>query len=179
MNAPGLTMSRSIGDSVAKEIGVISTPEVTVHKLSIENDLFLVLASDGIWDSMDNEDVINYIEFYREKSCKKIHKTKETASVHNSCIAQLLCEEARVRWLSIVQEEDVGIDDISCIILEINKGTNDIELNQKNSLNSPKFQEIDENCFNDMLAPSNNHMNDPKRGSQINISLNLQEFNHK
>jgi hypothetical protein len=33
-------------------------------------------------------------------------------------IAHLLCEEARYRWLGLVQEEDVIIDDISCVVME-------------------------------------------------------------
>jgi hypothetical protein len=30
-----------------------------------------------------------------------------------------LAEEARLRWFSIVEEEDVTIDDISCVVIEI------------------------------------------------------------
>jgi hypothetical protein len=38
----------------------------------------------------------------------------------------MLCEEARVRWLTVVEKEDVMIDDISAIVLEfsdVNKFT--------------------------------------------------------
>jgi len=30
----------------------------------------------------------------------------------------MLCEEARIRWLAIVEHEDVMIDDISAVIIE-------------------------------------------------------------
>ena len=40
-------MSRSIGDFVSKQVGVISEPEVNMFSLSNE-DKFLVLATDGI-----------------------------------------------------------------------------------------------------------------------------------
>jgi hypothetical protein len=39
--------------------------------------------------------------------------------VRNACIAHLLCEEARVRWKEIVEEEDVIIDDISVVVVEL------------------------------------------------------------
>ena len=41
-------MSRSIGDLLAKKIGVISTPVFTKHLINQNNDLFLVVASDGL-----------------------------------------------------------------------------------------------------------------------------------
>ena len=39
----------------------------------------------------------------------------------NSCIAHLLCEEARLRWLTLVECENVMIDDIGCVVIEFNK----------------------------------------------------------
>jgi serine/threonine protein phosphatase PrpC len=47
----GLAMSRSIGDIIAHTAGVSAEPEVTEHVIE-QNDLFLILASDGIWDVM-------------------------------------------------------------------------------------------------------------------------------
>jgi serine/threonine protein phosphatase PrpC len=46
---PGLAMSRSLGDSMAKSIGVIATPVVQQFTLEFERDLFAVIASDGVW----------------------------------------------------------------------------------------------------------------------------------
>jgi serine/threonine protein phosphatase PrpC len=48
-NLPGLAMSRSIGDKMASEIGVISTPIVQQLEHSPGQDQFIVVASDGIW----------------------------------------------------------------------------------------------------------------------------------
>ena len=45
---PGLAMSRSIGDNIAKNIGVISTPIIKSFQISPETDEFLAIASDGI-----------------------------------------------------------------------------------------------------------------------------------
>mmetsp|Transcript_12861 Transcript_12861/g.30859 ORF Transcript_12861/g.30859 Transcript_12861/m.30859 type:complete len:432 (+) Transcript_12861:37-1332(+) len=47
---PGLTVSRSLGDIVAKEIGVIPTPDVYWVKLSnLEAGATLVIATDAVW----------------------------------------------------------------------------------------------------------------------------------
>ncbi|KAL8522176.1 hypothetical protein ACS0TY_012356 [Phlomoides rotata] len=59
-DSPGLAMSRAFGDFVLKNNGIICTPEVTYHRLS-PNDAFLVLASDGVWDVLSNEQVMSII----------------------------------------------------------------------------------------------------------------------
>ena len=53
---PGLAMSRSIGDYIAKRIGVIFDPEITVTMRGDENK-YAIIASDGVWDCMSNERV--------------------------------------------------------------------------------------------------------------------------
>lgn len=66
-NMPGLAMSRSIGDGVAKKLGVISTPIVKTFFLSPGSDLFLILASDGVWDVLTNTEVIRYVDYFRKQ----------------------------------------------------------------------------------------------------------------
>ena len=41
-------MSRSIGDSIGKEIGIISVPICNSFMFDCDNDLFIILASDGL-----------------------------------------------------------------------------------------------------------------------------------
>lgn len=53
---PGLAMSRSIGDSVAAQVGVISEPEVLSVELTREHK-FLILASDGVWEFISSQAV--------------------------------------------------------------------------------------------------------------------------
>jgi len=52
----GLQVTRSIGDLDVKHLGVTSTPEVVRYDLGEDLD-FLVLASDGLWDVLSNEEV--------------------------------------------------------------------------------------------------------------------------
>ena len=112
-------MSRSLGDSIAKSIGVISKP-ISYHlPLCKARDQFIILGTDGIWDAMDNTEATNFIEKFRDKCLCSDGKQKKVVSVSNSNIAEFLCEEARFRWFEICSEEDVAIDDISAIVLEI------------------------------------------------------------
>jgi serine/threonine protein phosphatase PrpC len=53
---PGLAMSRSFGDEVAASAGTIAHPEIIEWKLTPE-DKFLILASDGVWEFIDSEEV--------------------------------------------------------------------------------------------------------------------------
>ncbi|KAK9143997.1 hypothetical protein Syun_013397 [Stephania yunnanensis] len=65
-----LATSRSIGDQYLKPY-VISVPEVTV-KDRTEEDEFLILASDGLWDVMSNE-----------VACKMVRKCFECARLRD------------------------------------------------------------------------------------------------
>ena len=116
-------MARSIGDTDGKSIGVISEPIVTEYTFSLMTDHFIVLGSDGIWDVMENEEVVNFVESYRHSCLRQPMEVPIGGSVKvrpaSATIAQLLCEEARVRWFTIVEKEDVMIDDISAVVLEL------------------------------------------------------------
>lgn len=59
-NAPGLAMSRALGDYCLKNYGVISEPEVT-HRRLTNKDKFIVLATDGVWDVLSNEQVVKTV----------------------------------------------------------------------------------------------------------------------
>ncbi len=62
-NFPGLAMSRSIGDFIAKKIGVINEPEIFDYNIC-EDDKFIILASDGLWEFVSNEDARNIVNLY-------------------------------------------------------------------------------------------------------------------
>lgn len=49
-------MSRSIGDETAHSIGVSENPEILRYDLKSE-DKFIVIASDGVWEFLTNEDI--------------------------------------------------------------------------------------------------------------------------
>ncbi|CAG9318324.1 unnamed protein product [Blepharisma stoltei] len=117
-NIPGLAVSRSIGDILGHRVGVIPDPIYSNFYYNKATDKFIVAASDGIWQVMDDIEVINFVDRYK-KYCKKHKGNGEyPARPSNSTIARLLCEEARRKWLLEVEKNDVIIDDISCVIVE-------------------------------------------------------------
>ncbi|CAL8468340.1 g7880 [Coccomyxa elongata] len=56
----GIQVSRSIGDADLKSEGLTAEPEVTARALD-EGDLFVVAASDGFWDKVDNTEAVNMV----------------------------------------------------------------------------------------------------------------------
>ena len=56
-------MSRSLGDGLAHSVGVSCEAEVDEHTLT-SNDKIIVLASDGVWEFLSNEDVTSIVSPY-------------------------------------------------------------------------------------------------------------------
>ncbi len=65
---PGLAMSRSMGDRVAQSVGVTAEPEIMEFTLSLD-DKFLVIASDGVWEFLSNEEIAAIVlPFYEQNA---------------------------------------------------------------------------------------------------------------
>lgn len=61
----GLMPTRALGDEYFRDVGVIPLPATCVHKIS-EWDKWLVAATDGLFDEMDNESVSCLCRKYTE-----------------------------------------------------------------------------------------------------------------
>mmetsp|Transcript_39261 Transcript_39261/g.91587 ORF Transcript_39261/g.91587 Transcript_39261/m.91587 type:complete len:304 (-) Transcript_39261:53-964(-) len=96
MDVPGLAMSRSIGDDIAHTAGVISEPEFTECVLNKNTDKFVIIATDGLWEFIDNEQSVQMVA--------NSENLKESVDK--------LVAEANDRWM---QEEQV-IDDTTVIV---------------------------------------------------------------
>lgn len=60
MDVPGLAMSRSLCDAVAHSAGVSSEPEFFEYDFNPDReDLILVMASDGLWEFMSDQEVMD------------------------------------------------------------------------------------------------------------------------
>ncbi|KAL2940212.1 putative protein phosphatase 2C 12 [Bienertia sinuspersici] len=97
-DSPGLAMSRAFGDFDVKDYGIIATPEVTHHRI-MSTDLFLVLACDGVWDVLSNEEVVTIVWSV---------KNKEEA-------AEALVKEALTAWK--YKFPSAKIDDCTAVCL--------------------------------------------------------------
>ncbi|KAJ4981818.1 hypothetical protein NE237_032655 [Protea cynaroides] len=80
-DAPGLAMARAFGDFCLKDFGVISMPEF-YHRILTERDQFIVLASDGVWDVLSNEEVVEIV----------------TSAPNRSSTARIVVESAAREW---------------------------------------------------------------------------------
>ena len=148
-NYPGLAMSRSIGDREGEQCGVIATPIVKTFKSHPQTDQFLIIASDGVWDVLDNLESVNFVERYRKTAQRTCQNgvTKANPRSANTTIAHLLCEEARFRWLGIVEDEGVMIDDISCVVVEMNSAGPQLDRigpESPRAKEAPKLQEAED-----------------------------------
>ena len=98
-DVPGLAMSRSFGDEVAASVGTISEPEIEEYDIT-NDDKFIIIASDGIWEFISSQECVNFIkDFYLKKDLK-------------GCLKFLLNESSK-RW---IKEEEV-IDDITAVLI--------------------------------------------------------------
>lgn len=96
----GIAMTRALGDAVMIRAGVIPTP--CVDTIQIQEGDVLVLATDGIWDVLTNDDVRN------------IFLECDSAQ----CAADTIAKKAKDRWigdLPIMDEEKA--DDITVMVL--------------------------------------------------------------
>jgi len=70
MNRVGgvLAVTRAFGDHALRDSGLTAVPHIVKYTLK-PFDKFLVIASDGVWDEMNDQDAINY--------CKEDVSTKQ------------------------------------------------------------------------------------------------------
>ena len=109
---PGIAMSRSIGDSVASEIGVWSLPEIKEYNIQY-NSQFIVIGSDGLWEFMSNDKVSKFI-------------SKSNHILFIEEYLEKLVEKCRKYW----EKYDCNIDDITVILVLFNYFFNDEDNSQ-------------------------------------------------
>ena len=88
---PGIAMSRSIGDKIAHDIGVISEPEILCFNIN-DKCQYLVIGSDGIWQYLENEDILEIVrpflvEKNAENAVKEIIRKSSLAWIEKDKIA--------------------------------------------------------------------------------------------
>lgn len=113
-------MTRSFGDEVAARVGVICEPgkfcnlfDLWLEILELDlsrDDKFIVLASDGVWEFITNEEIAAIVKpFFENKNAEKA--------------AEAVVRESYLRWK---KEEEGIVDDITCIIVFL-----DVKLEQQ------------------------------------------------
>ncbi|XVF41826.1 hypothetical protein PTKIN_Ptkin01aG0311600 [Pterospermum kingtungense] len=102
--SPGLAMSRAFGDYCIKDYGLISVPEVTQRHIT-SSDQFVVLATDGVWDVISNQEAIQIVSSTPDKA--KAAKHLVQCAVH--------------AWKK--KRKNIAMDDISAICLFFHSST--------------------------------------------------------
>ena len=96
---PGIAMSRSIGDFIATTLGVIPLPKFIDETID-KDTKFIVVASDGVWEFLDNQKVADLVmPFYKKND------------PDGACKA--LIKESTEWW----NKEDIVVDDITVIVV--------------------------------------------------------------
>ncbi|CEG64486.1 Protein phosphatase 2C 2 [Rhizopus azygosporus] len=109
-----LALSRAIGDFefkqseelAAEEQVVTCNPDLTEHKITKEDD-FIVLACDGIWDCMSNQEVVDFVQ-------KGISLGKKLEEICEDLMDHCIADEETTNGL--------GYDNMSVIIVGILNG---------------------------------------------------------
>ncbi|GFS41100.1 protein phosphatase 2C family protein [Actinidia rufa] len=122
-DAPGLAMARAFGDFCLKEYGVISIPEFS-HRTLTESDKFIVLASDGVWDVLSNEEVVEIVS---------------TAPTRSSA-ARLVVESAACEWKSKYPTSKMDDCAVVCLFL-------DGKMDSEPDYNEQGFSSALQQCF--------------------------------
>ena len=95
---PGNAFTRSVGDALSEPMGVFATPEVSTFELDDRCE-FLVVASDGIWEFLTNQAVVDAAAQFLDPAEACDH----------------LVKRAYHTWL----DNEVRTDDITCIVVHV------------------------------------------------------------
>ena len=98
---PGLCLTRSIGDILGEEVGIISDPDIIIKNID-STCKYIILASDGLWDMVKPYDVSRIVNPYFKKG-----------DPEGACNA--LLKRANKNW----EKDGSDKDDITIIIIFI------------------------------------------------------------
>ncbi|XP_074316167.1 uncharacterized protein LOC141652544 isoform X2 [Silene latifolia] len=112
-----LTVSRAIGDVSFKRFGVSSSPEVTDWQLLNVSDIYLIAASDGVFEGMDTQDVCDLLWEMRNNDPSRSQVSSSCSDSLADCIVNTAFERgsadnmaaAVVPLRSIAEEVPTGL----------------------------------------------------------------------
>ncbi|XP_039116668.1 disease resistance protein RPS2-like isoform X2 [Dioscorea cayenensis subsp. rotundata] len=115
-----LPVSRSIGDRYLKPF-IIPDPEITVVQRTSEDE-YLILASDGLWDVMSNEEVCDAARRRILLWHKKSAGTTATPSLIQKGEEADSAAQAAADYLSNLAMEKGSMDNITVIVVDLKAG---------------------------------------------------------
>ena len=98
---PGLSLSRSLGDKIAEEIGVISEPDFIEAEIN-KNSKYIIMGSDGLFEYLSNNDIIEISKKYL-----------------NNDNLQLACDIIVENEVTLFKQKENRVDDVTINIINI------------------------------------------------------------
>lgn len=123
---PYLSISRSLGDFWSynphtKSFIVSPKPDVSVHPLNPKEQQFIVIASDGLWDVMSPDKVVQYIWDY-EKNDDVYHQPRDVGGA--------IIKEALQQW----NRKHLPADNITILIAFLTPSTSSLAYSATDSV---------------------------------------------
>ncbi|CAG9330904.1 unnamed protein product [Blepharisma stoltei] len=101
-DSPGLSMTRALGDTMLQSIGISSEPET--YEIDVEEeDQFVLICSDGVWEFISNQEAVEYV--YKFKG--DVRQATEMLSA--------------LAWSRWIKKDSSTVDDITVILAYLPK----------------------------------------------------------
>jgi serine/threonine protein phosphatase PrpC len=111
-----LRVTRSLGDGCLKECGVTAEPEVTCWSINKDDDPYLLLGSDGIFEHLSSKRVVGILSVALfGQGLEDVADASGALRVDTAL--QTLLEEAQKAWSVDANSNGVYCDDISAILV--------------------------------------------------------------
>uniref|UniRef100_A0A0D6R6Y8 PPM-type phosphatase domain-containing protein n=1 Tax=Araucaria cunninghamii TaxID=56994 RepID=A0A0D6R6Y8_ARACU len=146
-DSPGLAMARAFGDFCLKEFGVIADPEITYRHLT-SRDRFVVLATDGVWDVLTNQEVVRIVF---SAPCREV-------------AAKVVVESAVKAWRRKYPTSKVDDCAAVCLYVDSQSTTSRPLATEDESSNQERMLQSD---FPENTVASNNNNNNDNSSQQV------------
>ncbi|KAH9305486.1 hypothetical protein KI387_009890 [Taxus chinensis] len=160
-DSPGLAMARAFGDFCLKDFGVIAVPEIRYRQLT-SRDQFIVLATDGVWDVLTNQEVVRIVSSA---------PTREVA-------AKAVVESAVCAWKRKYPTSRVDDCTAVCLYVDSQSATSHLDYLETEDVNGKKEENDNESHrrLADSIATSTNEWSALDGETRVNSLLSLPRF---
>jgi len=115
-----LNLSRALGDLEYKldpdlaveEQMITCVPEIKVEKID-KNTEFVIIACDGIWDCLTNQEAVDFVKENASALRKKSGSTFKISFVVEKMFEKIIAED-------IAASGGLGCDNMTCIVISLN-----------------------------------------------------------
>ncbi|KAG1679125.1 hypothetical protein FOA52_000480 [Chlamydomonas sp. UWO 241] len=103
-----LAMTRALGDHHLRCSGVVAEPDVSVTARDRVHDEFLLLASDGLWDVMSNQEAVNLASRCLERAAARGAKRSAACRVASTVLSRAALERGSRDNVTVAVVDLVG-----------------------------------------------------------------------